>query len=157
MKILTIYASKNGATKEICEFIKESINCDLCNCAQIEKDLIAKYDGFIIATPSYGFAELCDCWKKNLKKLKDCEIDKKVALLGTGGIKRHSNSFCGALVDFLPALKRAEIIGQTEEKEYKFTHSPAFINGKFIGLCVDFKDDSNWKDRVRNWVLNLEF
>lgn len=111
----------------------------------------------ILASSSYGFGELQDDWLNSIGLLDDVNFEgKKVALVGVGNQTRHGDSFCSSIVEFLPKIKSAKKIGASEVGGYKFINSASYINGKFIGLCVDFKGDENWEQRVKNWCENLK-
>ncbi len=160
-KEVLFFATKSGATKEVCDLISKELKIELFDIKELSKEELSKkissFDKVIFATSSYGFGELSDEWESKIAALSEVNFkDKTVALVGVGNQERHGDSFCSAMVDFLPKIKGASLVGQTEADGYKFKLSSAFINGKFIGLCVDFKGDTKWQERVKNWCKNLK-
>ncbi|PSM52735.1 flavodoxin [Campylobacter blaseri] len=156
-KIAIFFGSSSGNTKEVSEFIAKKLDADIFDIKDAKVADFDKYTKFILATSSYGFGDLQDDWFENLELLDEINFkEKTVALVGIGGLARHADSFCSALVDFLPKIKGVNFIGQTELDGYEIKKSSAFINGKFIGLCVDFKGDKNWQTRVEKWCKSVK-
>ena len=58
----------------------------------------------------------------------------------------------GDWIEKLPELKAANL----KDNGYKFSKSQAFINGKFIGLMLDTKGDSEYEKRIDQWVSRLK-
>ena len=81
---------------------------------------------------------------------------RKVALIGVGNVERHGSDFCSGMSAFLPVLKKADLIGAWGAEGYKFKHSRAFINGKFVGLTIDFKGDEHWQARADKWIAAVK-
>lgn len=157
MNIGIFYGSKQGATKAVCEFISKELDCEIFDIKDTKIEKISQFDLVILASSSYAFGELEESWQDKINELKNIKFDgKKVALIGVGNLQRHQDSFCSAIVDFLPYIKAANLIGSDDLNGYSFKNSSAFINGKFIGLCVDFKGDENWQKRAKNWCENLK-
>lgn len=156
--VAIFYASKNGATKEVANLIKTELGAEIF-CIKDVKNTheFEKFETLIFASSNYGFGQLNDDWLEKIDLLNGVNFDnKKVALVGVGNQERHPKSFCSNLVDFLPKIKAAKKIGMSEKNGYEFDESAAFINGKFIGLCVDFKGDLHWQNRVKSWCENLK-
>lgn len=150
------YGSTKGATKVVCEYVAKKLNAKLIDIKSVDDaSSFEEFDTIILATSSYGFGELQGDWLDKIDILYDVNFDgKNVAFIGLGGLKRHTDSFCSSLVDFLPKIKHATIIGSSEVGEYKVENSMALINGKFIGLCVDFSDE-NWQKRADEFIKSL--
>lgn len=156
-KIGIFYGSSGGNTKEVSEFIAEKLGAEVTNIKDAKIEDFDKFTKFIFATSSYGFGELQDDWFEKIELLDEVDFkEKTVALVGVGGLARHADSFCSSLVDFLPRIKGANLVGQSDLDGYKIKKSSAFINGKFIGLCVDFKGDKNWQSRVEKWCESVK-
>lgn len=157
MKTAIFYATGKGDTKKVAEYIGAKLNADLIEVKDANKDDFEKYDFLILASSSYGYGELHGDWVEKLSELKSANLKgKKVALVGVGNQQRHADSFCGGIVDFLGAIKTADIIGQSDQDGYKFEKSQAFINGKFIGLVLDTKGDSEYEKRIDKWLDSVK-
>lgn len=157
MKIGIFYATGKGDTRSVCEYLANSLGADLKEVKTANKSDFEGYDVLILASSSYGFGELHGDWIEKLPELKAANLkDKKVAIVGVGNQAKHADSFCGGVVDFLGAIKDAVLIGESENNGYKFSKSQAFINGKFIGLMLDTKGDSEYEKRIDQWVSRLK-
>ena len=155
-KIGIFYASGKGDTKKACEYLAGKIGGELIAVKEANGEDFEKYDVLILASPSYDFAELHGDWKAKLGALKSANLSGKlVALVGVGNQERHPDSFVGGIVDFLPCVKDARLVGQSEKDGYDFKYSQAFIGGKFIGLALDTKGDANYEARIGKWVSLL--
>ncbi|MBR8463958.1 flavodoxin domain-containing protein [Campylobacter sp. faydin G-24] len=157
MKIGIFYATGKGDTQKVSEYISLKLGGDAIAVKDAVSEDFTKFDVLILASSSYGYAELHADWVDKLAELKKADLKgKKVALVGVGNQERHADSFCGGIVDFLPAIKKATLIGHSVNNDYKFSHSPAFINGKFIGLVLDTKGDSGYTSKIDAWVEQLK-
>lgn len=152
------YGSKNGATKSVCELIANELGAEIFCIKDVKNsNEFEKFDTLIFASANYAFGQLQDDWTNKIELLNSVNFKgKKVGLVGVGNQERHPDSFCSNLVDFLPKIKAAKKIGVSPKDGYKFDESASFINGKFIGLCVDFKGDTKWQERTKNWCKNLK-
>ena len=112
MSVGIFYGSKQGATKAVCEFVASELDAKIFDIKDTKTEEIEKFDVVILASSSYGFGELQDNWKEKIHSLLKVDFkDKKVALIGVGNQERHQDSFCSSLVDFLPFLKKTNLIG----------------------------------------------
>ncbi|MDO5045897.1 flavodoxin domain-containing protein [Campylobacter sp.] len=152
------YATGKGDTQKACEYVASKLGAEV----KAVKDVAqaSEFEGFdllILASSSYGFGELHDDWKAKLNLLKEANLKgKKVALIGVGNQERHGDNFCGGMVEFLPFVKGAVLVGASEKDEYKFDYSSSFINGKFIGLALDTKGDKEYEKRIDKWVSKIK-
>ncbi|MSN96780.1 flavodoxin [Campylobacter sp. FMV-PI01] len=152
------YGSSKGSTRDVANFIGNELDAKIFNIKDVKSvDEFSKFSTLIFASSSYGFGELQEDWLEKINLLDGVKFsDKKVALIGVGGLARHADSFCSSLVEFLPKIKAATRVGSSDLDGYEIQNSSAFINGKFIGLCVDFKGDENWQKRAKKWCENLK-
>ncbi|NLK66568.1 MAG: flavodoxin [Campylobacteraceae bacterium] len=158
MSIGLFYGSTNGGAKSVATLVANELGAEVFDVKEVKSaDEFAKFDTLVLASSTYGLGEMQDDWLNALDLLDDVNfVGKKVALVGVGNQARHGDSFCSSIVDFLPKVKGASLIGSSELDGYKFDYSAAFINGKFIGLCVDFKGDENWEARAKAWCDRLK-
>ncbi|CZE48009.1 flavodoxin domain-containing protein [Campylobacter geochelonis] len=151
------YGSTSGATQEVCELIANNLSADIYDVKCANTEDFKRYNKFIFASSTYGDGALQDDWAEKINLLDEIDFHgKTVALVSIGNQERHAENFCSSIVDFLPKIKGANLVGQSELDGYKFEKSSAFINDKFIGLCVDFKGDSKWKSRVLKWCEKVK-
>ncbi|MBE3021361.1 flavodoxin domain-containing protein [Campylobacter sp. 7477a] len=156
-KVAIFYATGKGDTKKACEYLGGKLNAKVLPVNEVTKAVFEEQDILILASSSYGFGELHDDWKNKLSELKEANLKgKKVAIVAVGNQERHADSFVSGVVDFLPCIKDAILIGQSELDGYKFDSSSAFINGKFIGLALDTKGDKEYEARIDKWVIALK-
>lgn len=157
-KILVSYATKGGDTKEVAEFIADILKADVIEAKNLNENVLNSHDGFVFAASTHGDGQIFANFDDKLGLLNQTDFNgRKVALVGVGNQERHGNDFCSGLSAFLPVLKKAKMIGATDANGYKFNFSRSFINGKFIGLVIDFKGDSDWKSRAEKWAESLNF
>ena len=158
MKVGIFYATGKGDTQKACEYIAGKLGAEIYAVKDVkEGSEFEKFDLLILASSSYGFGALHDDWKAKLETLKEADVKgKKTALVGVGNQARHADNFCGGVVEFLPCIKGAALIGATEKDGYVFDYSSAFINGKFIGLALDTKGDKEYEKRIDKWVGEIK-
>ncbi|WP_172199684.1 flavodoxin domain-containing protein [Campylobacter sp. RM16188] len=155
------YATGKGDTQKACEYAAAKFG-DEVKVIKAVKDVVQsnEFEGFdllILASSSYGFGELHEDWKAKLGLLKEANLKgKKVALIGVGNQERHGDNFCGGIVEFLPFVKGASLLGAKDKDGYKFDYSSAFINGKFIGLVLDTKGDKEYEKRIDKWASDIK-
>ena len=88
--------------------------------------------------------------------MHDQFIGKTLALVGVGGQVKHPTTFLDGLVEFLPLIRGAKLVGATDIDGYAFKNSLSFINGKFVGLAIDYKNDENWQKRADKWIEDIK-
>lgn len=152
------YATGKGDTKKACEYLGEKLNAKVIAVKDVAS--ASEFEGFdllILASSSYGFGDLHDDWSQKLNLLREANLKgKKVAIIGVGNQARHADSFCGGVVEFLPCIKGSILLGSSDQNGYKFDNSSAFINGKFIGLMLDTKGDSEYEKRIDEWARAIK-
>ncbi|WP_170020007.1 flavodoxin domain-containing protein [Campylobacter sp. RM16190] len=158
MKIGIFYATGKGDTAKACEYLASKLGAKVKAVKEVEQSSeFEDFDLLILASSSYGFGELHDDWKAKLCLLKEAKLKgKKVAIVGVGNQERHGDNFCGGVVEFLPCIKGALLLGTSEKDGYKFDYSSSFINDKFIGLALDTKGDKEYEKRIDKWVSEIK-
>lgn len=157
-KILVTYATKFGATKEVAELIANEIGADVKDAKELNEQDLSLYEGFVFAASTHGDGRICENFEGKLDMIASSDMNgRKVALVGVGNVERHGDDFCSGMSEFLPVLKKANLIGAMGAEGYEFRHSRAFINGKFVGLTIDYKGDPEWKKRAQKWSKTLNF
>nr|WP_298101759.1 preQ(1) synthase [uncultured Campylobacter sp.] len=112
---------------------------------------------YLFSFRNHGDGQIQAKFDDKLELLNKTDFDgRKVALIGVGNVERHGSDFCSGMSAFLPVLKKADLIGAWGAEGYKFKHSRAFINGKFVGLTIDFKGDEHWQARADKWIAAVK-
>ena len=153
MKKLLVYATKGGDTKIVSEYIASKLGFEIKEAKELNAEDLAGAGAFIFAASTHGDGQIQAKFDDKLELLNKTDFDgRKVAIVGVGNVERHGNDFCSGMSAFLPVLKKADLIGAWGAEGYKFKHSRAFINGKFVGLTIDFKGDEHWQARADKWI-----
>lgn len=160
MSLAIIYGSSMGNAKEAADLIKKELNLDvdILNIADIDAEEINGYDKLICGTSTWNDGELQDDWDcfdfKNLN-LKN----KTVALFGVGDSQSYSDSFCNAMGELYDIFKEKEanLVGGVSLQGYEFDESKAVRDGKFVGLALDFDNESDKNEaRIKNWIKEIK-
>lgn len=146
------------ANKIVEEFGKE--NLDVINVEDIDLDTFMKYDNYILGAPTWFDGELPNYWDEFIPDLEDQDFEgKKFALYGLGDQKGYPENFLdavGILGRFFEE-RGGKIIGETSTEGYTYEHSEAERDGKFMGLAIDFENQSKQtNERVKKWVSELK-
>jgi len=157
MKKLLVYATKGGDTKVVSEYIASKLGFEIKEAKELGEEDLAGAGAFIFAASTHGDGQIQAKFDDKLELLNKTDLDgRKVALVGVGNVERHGSDFCSGMSAFLPVLKKARLIGAWGAEGYKFQHSRAFVNGKFVGLTIDFKGDEHWQARADKWIAAVE-
>ena len=81
---------------------------------------------------------------------------KTLALVGLGGLEKHPDTFNDGLVEFLPVIRGAKLVGAYANPGYEFKASLAFIHGKFIGFVTDIHKDEQWQSKADAWLASIK-
>lgn len=160
MSLAIIYGSSMGNAEEAADLIKKELNLDvdILNIADIDAETINAYDKLICGTSTWNDGELQDDWdcfnftNLNLK-------NKTVALFGVGDSQGYSDSFCNAMGELYDIFKEkgANLVGGVSLQGYEFDESKAVRDGKFVGLALDFDNESDKNEaRIKNWIKEIK-
>lgn len=156
-KVGIVYGSNAGDTKVVAEYISQSFDSEVIDAKDLTIDFLTKYDKLIFAASTHGHGELQKDFKAKLDIIAEAEfIGKILALVGVGGQVKHPTTFLDGLVEFLPLIRGAKLVGATDIDGYAFKNSLSFINGKFIGLAIDYKNDKDWQARADKWIESIK-
>lgn len=154
-KIAIVFGSSNGGAKELATYINSLVSGEILDVKELSSEFLDKFDSYIFVSSTLGKGELQPDFKKKLGILEKYDFaGKKVALAGVGGLARHSDTFCNGLIYIYSSLYGIELVGSTKN-DYTIKYSKSLVNGKFIGLCLDLKEDANWKEKASSWVAGL--
>ncbi|MEE3693694.1 flavodoxin domain-containing protein [Campylobacter sp. CLAX-22107-21] len=156
-KVGIVYGSNAGDTKVVAEYIGQSFDSEVIDAKDLTIDFLTKYDKLIFTASTHGHGELQKDFKAKLDIINEADFGgKTLALVGVGGQVKHPTTFLDGLVEFLPLIRGARLVGATDIDGYAFKNSLSFINGKFIGLAIDYKNDKDWQTRADKWIESIK-
>jgi flavodoxin I len=143
------------AAKEIkAAFGKTSI--DEINAEEIDGDTFLKYEYILLGVPTWFDGELPNYWDEFVPELKTLKLKgKKIAIFGNGDQVGYPENFVdgiGIMAEIVESCG-ATIVGMTSAEGYQFENSRALRNNVFLGLALDFENQSNLNSkRINDWV-----
>jgi flavodoxin I len=162
-KIALIYSYNTQKTVQAAKEIKEiygPAEIDEINAEEINGKKFLGYNKIIIGVPTWFDGELPNYWDEFVPELETLDLKgKKIAIFGNGDQRDYPENFVDALGLMAEILESrgASIIGETSVEGYKFEKSRAVRNGKFLGLALDFENQSELNTkRIKNWVSSIK-
>ena len=160
MSVTIIYGSGGGTTREIAAQIGKKLNCRAIDIRDAQQEHFENCTLLILGVASCGEGDLQTDWDKNIQKLRSANIfNKKVAFFGLGDQACHPRTFLNAMGTLYDEAirKGARVIGSTDTDGFKYSHSLAERDGKFIGLALDEDNQpGNTANRIAAWIDQLE-
>ena len=152
-----VFGSNDGDAKVVAEYIASKIGCGVLNATDLTADFLDKNDKLIFVASTHKVGEVQKDFQAKLGLIGEADwTEKTLALVGLGNAAKHSDTFNSGLVDFLPVTKGAKLVGAFDNPGYAFDYSSAFINGKFIGLVLDYKNDPQWQAKTDGWLNGVK-
>lgn len=146
-----------GAASQAAKYIADKLNADIINATELESSFISSHEKLIFVASTHKVGELQKDFRAKLEVVANSDFSgKTLALVGLGGTEKHAGTFCDGLVEFLPLIRGAKLVGAYDDGGYAFKNSLAFINGKFVGLVLDVKADANWQGRTDAWLASIK-
>lgn len=160
-KIGIFYGSSTGVTAEVAAEIAKALgvdSADVHDVAAAAPSAVASYDVLVLGSSTWGAGELQDDWYDFIDGLEALDLKgKKIAIFGCGD-ESMSDTFCGAIGVIYNRLQStgADFIGAFDANVYDFANSPAFIDGVYVGLCLDqVNKEELTPARVKAWCEQL--
>lgn len=162
-KIGLFYGTSTTKTATIAKKVKEAFGDAKLDAIPVEdawnKDF-ESYDNIIIGVSTWFDGELPTYWDEVRPELETLKMKgKKVAIFGLGDQVKYPENFIdgvGILAETFEAIG-ATLVGFTSAEGYKFEHSRALRDGKFVGLAIDFENQHSKTDkRIKDWVEQLK-
>jgi len=166
-KIGIIFGTDTGYTRRIAKMIAKELGPlagKPVNINRISVDEFLSYDTMILGTPTYGEGALpgvdtgiaAGSWAEFLPQLEGRDLTgKTIALYGFGDQNKYAFSFVSAMGRLYHALreKGATVIAKWPVADYKFDSSAAVVDGQFVGLALDEKNQGHLtSSRVSQWL-----
>ncbi|MGE5355068.1 MAG: flavodoxin [Deltaproteobacteria bacterium] len=158
-----IYSFNTIKTAKAVKMITEQFDeneIELINAEDLTAEKFLSYNHFILGVPTWFDGELPNYWDEFVPEIEDMDLKtKKFAIFGNGNQKEYSENFVDGigLMAHILESRGANIIGHTSTEGYTFEKSRALRNGKFLGLALDFENQSaKNKDRITNWIKQIK-
>ena len=158
-KTAIVYATNKGNAKLVAEKLGEKISgSKVMNIADTEIAALNEFDYLILGTSSTGHGDIQKAWKTKLDELAALDFSNKtVALFGLGNAVYHGDTFAEGVSHLFNTLNgKVTIEGATSTEGYTFDTSKSVVDGKFVGLIVDYDNAADKTDALINeWVKTL--
>ncbi|MBN1968508.1 MAG: flavodoxin [Candidatus Delongbacteria bacterium] len=159
MKSVILFGSTTGNTQTAADLISLKLgNCESHNVLNVKFDLF-ETDLLILGSSTWGVGDLQDDWERKINELKNSKLKvKNIAFFGTGDQYSYSDSFVDAIGKLYNAVidKGINIVGMVDSSEYNFSKSEAVVDGKFVGLPLDYDNDANaCESKINKWVKQI--
>ncbi|MEF9923952.1 MAG: flavodoxin [Muribaculaceae bacterium] len=158
-KIGLFYGSSTGVTENVALRLAELIgDVDVYDVAKTKPSIVEDYDVLLLGSSTWGSGDLQDDWYDFITGLEVLNLKgKKIAIFGCGD-ETMSDTFCGAVGVIYERLQNtgATFIAPYEATEYTFDESPAYIDGRYVGLLLDEVNHADLTDnRLKGWLENI--
>jgi flavodoxin I len=161
--VALIYSYNTQKTSQAAKEIKEifgQTEIEEINAEEINGKKFLGYNNIIIGVPTWFDGELPNYWDEFVPELETLDLKgKKIAIFGNGDQRDYTENFVDAigLIAEILESRGATLIGETSVDGYKFEKSRAVRNGKFIGLALDFENQSELNTkRIKDWVSAIK-
>ena len=158
-----IYSFNAKKTAQAAKRIQEAFgreNIDLVNAENIDEKKFLSYSNLILGVPTWFDGELPNYWDEFIPALEDLDLKgKTIAIFGNGDQKGYPENFVDGVGIMAEILKKcnAKIVGETSVDGYEFENSRAQRGNMFIGLALDFENQSKLnKERIVKWVEQVK-
>jgi flavodoxin I len=163
-KVALIYSFNSTKTAKIAEkIIKDWADEKILipvNAENIDENSFMEYDQMILGVPTWFDGELPNYWDEFVPTIDDLDLKgKSFAIYGLGDQVNYAENFLDAVGIMAQLLESrgGKIVGNTSAEGYSFEKSKAFIEGKCLGLGIDYENQHQLTDsRIKNWVKQLK-
>ena len=171
-KIGIVFGTDTGYTRKAAKLMARTLGDDMVdkpvNVNRIAVDDFLAYKVLILGTPTYGEGGLpgigsgiaAGSWAEFLPQLADRDLsDKVVALYGFGNQIKYGDHYANAMGILYQALVSlgAKVIGAWSTEGYEFESSAAVIDGHFVGLALDDKNQPmQTAERIDRWLTQIK-
>lgn len=162
-KIAIVYSFHTQKSKRIAEKIIEGWGepeLEPLNAEELTKEVMEKYDWFILSAPTWFDGELPNYWDEFVPDLEEMDLkNKKFAIFGLGDQKGYSENFVDAIGILAEIIEECggKIIGHTPVEGYTFEASKAQRGDTFVGLPLDQENQARkTNSRIKAWIEQLK-
>ncbi len=160
-KTVIIYGSTTGNAASAAQTIADKLGNGAVAkevSAASQSDLTDN-DNIILGSSTWGDGELQDDWFSFVSTVKETDLKgKTVAVFGVGDQFSYSDTYVNAMGELYDAAVAAgaKVVGATSTEGYSFNESSAVRDGKFVGLALDYDNQSDLsEDRIAAWVSQI--
>jgi flavodoxin I len=158
-----IYSFHTRKSKKVAEKVIDAwgdSTIEAVNAEELSKEVLEKYDNFILSAPTWFDGELPNYWDEFVPDLEEMDLKgKKFAVFGLGDQKEYPENFCDAIGILVEIIENCggKVIGHVPVDGYTFESSKAQRGEEFVGLPLDQENQARLSsDRVKNWVEKLK-
>ncbi len=162
-RVLVVYGSSTGNTKNVAESIKSEMGeavDHVKNITEIHPADLANFEKVIVGVPTWHIGEIQEDWGAVLPEIEALNFaGKKVAVFGLGDGKGYPETYVDAMAELVEKFEKkgAKLVGMWPTDGYDFKKSKAVRDGKFLGLVIDVENQDHLSDkRVKAWVAQLQ-
>ena len=156
---IIIYGSTLGNTASAASAIAGKIHANIKDVNEATAEDLVEHENLILGSSTWGDGELQDDWYSFIDTLKNADLSgKTIALFGVGDQYNYSGTYANAMGELYNIIKgkAAKIIGFTSTEGYEFSNSEAVIDGQFVGLALDYDNQSDLSDtRIDRWISQI--
>lgn len=159
MKIAVIYGSDTDNTENAANMIAEKLGIsEVLNVANIDAEKMNSYDKLLCGSSTWGSGDLQDDWDSfDFDALS--LSGKTMAVFGVGDSDNYSDTYCNAMGTLAENFKKAgaKLVGAVSTDGYTFDESSAVVDGKFVGLALDYdNEEDKTEGRIDAWVAAIK-
>ncbi len=162
-KTVLLYWPKGGNVEGVTAIFKNKFNgeLDIYSIDSVDKDILAKYDNWIVGGSTVGShvwedADDSNKWHDFFKLLDEVDLtNKTVAAFGLGDQVLYPNHFVDGLGIFKEEFDKrgVKLIGEWPDDGYHYTDSEGVKDGMFFGLALDEdNEDELTEARIEKWL-----
>jgi len=171
-KIGIIFGTDTGYTRKAAKLMARTLGDELAdrpvNVNRIMVDDFLAYRALILGTPTYGEGRLpgidsgiaTTSWLEFLPQLDGRDLSGKVvALYGFGNQIKYGDHYANGLGELYRAMAGlgATVVGAWSTDGYEFASSAAVVDGRFVGLALDDKNQPMLTgERIDQWLVQIK-
>ncbi|WP_372936753.1 flavodoxin [Mariniphaga sediminis] len=162
-KTAIVYSFHTQKSKKVSEKVIEAwgkTGIEAVNAEELSKDVLEKYDNFILSAPTWFDGELPNYWDEFVPVLEEMDLKgKKFAIFGLGDQKGYPENFCDAIGILAEIIEECggNVVGHTSVEGYTFESSRALRGDEFVGLPIDQENQARMTaGRIKNWLEQLK-
>jgi flavodoxin I len=159
--MIVIYGSNTGncedAAKKIASYFD---NVVVKNVTSAKPDELKQHSIIIMGSSTWGVGEIQEDFEPFLEEIKSVDLSgHKIAIFGTGDGVTYAESFVDSMKYIYDAVVESggTIIGKVDTSDYDFDESQSVIDGKFVGLPLDYEnEEEKVESRIEDWVQAIK-
>lgn len=166
MKIGLFFGSSGGNTEKAAQLIEQELTAvqsqasiTVVNVMNGGLEQMTGYDKLILGSPTTDDGELQEDWADVFEQMDALGLSgKQVAVFGLGDQVEYPTSFQDAIGMLARKARErgATLVGFWPTEGYTFEKSGGVENGAFMGLSLDFDNQSDLTaERVKSWVRQI--